>query len=291
MTSVVHSKWAGQQQEASVGTDSWRDPAKPILGLWRVALGALLAIVLLIGVNLYAVLQLHEVTTLSVELVSQRYPAIESAKWLITNLYTQLANEKKYLVVHDPWFLMEFRDQAEEFTQTLTVLQYQESSVEGRAILGETEQLYADYRALFRAYINQQRLAPRDTAHYEKNRDAVVARIAQQLQTYVGLHETRVSHGVPDVRLRSSQALILSQFTIMAILLASGAIGFAGFQIWRLLHRRQAPAIQACLGSVNTPADGETLSRPQADSMPAALAPRSWRPIRQEVQQIWKGAS
>lgn len=295
MANMVLSKGIEQRQEVSigtVGTAAWKLPERPIPVNWRVALGSLVVIVLLMGANLYAVLKLREVTTLSVELVSQRYPAIESAKWLLTNLYTQLTSEKKYLVVRDPWYLMEFRDEAEEFTQTLTVLQEQEPSPEGRALLVETGQLYAEYRALFRTHINQRAgLSPKGSAQYGMKRDAVVELIAQRLQAYIGLHETQVSHGVLDVRSRSAQAYTLTQLTIAAILLASGTAGIAGFRIWCLLRRRQDPSAQAGFGNVETAAVGETPAPlRKVNNMSTVLTPRTWRQMRQVAPQTWKEA-
>lgn len=288
MAKVVFPGETGARHETCDGAVSWKFQMPIPIG-WRVALGSFVVIVLLMGINLYAVLQLREVTTLSIELVSQRYPAIESAKWLLTNLYAQLASERKYLAVRDPWFLMEFRDEAEEFTQTLTVLQDHESSPEGRALLGEAEQLYAEYRAHFRTSLNQRGgLAPKETAHYEKKRDAVVTRVAQRLQAYVGLQERRVSRGVHDVSSRSAQAHTLTQLTITAILLALGAAGIAGFS---LLRRRQDPVAQAGHGSVETAADGAApATLREANTMSTVLIPRTWRQLRQAAPQIWKGA-
>jgi CHASE3 domain sensor protein len=290
MASVVLPKGAEQRQEAFIGTAAWKLSENPIPIDWRMALGSLVAIVLLMGANLYAIVKLREVSTLSIELVSQRYPAIESAKWLLTNLYTQLTSEKKYLVVRDPWYLMEFRDEAEEFTQTLTVLQDQESSPEGRALLGEAERLYAEYRTLFRTHINQQAgLALKGAAQYGMKRDAVVALIAQRFQAYIGLHETQVSLGVQNVRSRSAQVNTLTQFTITAILLASGAAGVAGFRLWRLLRRRQDPATQAGFGKVEPTADGEApVTLREVNNRSTVLTNRTWLQLRQAAPQIWK---
>ncbi|MGH7227791.1 MAG: CHASE3 domain-containing protein, partial [Nitrospiraceae bacterium] len=71
---------------------------------WRLALGSLAIIVVMAGVNLYALIQLRQLSAVSTELVSYRYPAIETAKRLLNGLYTQLQSEKKYLAVRDPTF-------------------------------------------------------------------------------------------------------------------------------------------------------------------------------------------
>ena len=50
---------------------------------WRLALGSLAIIVVMAGVNLYALIQLRQLAAVSTELVSYRYPAIETAKRLL----------------------------------------------------------------------------------------------------------------------------------------------------------------------------------------------------------------
>ena len=46
------------------------------------------------GVNLYALFQLRQLTALSANMATRHYPAIESAKRLLTVLYAQLNSEK-----------------------------------------------------------------------------------------------------------------------------------------------------------------------------------------------------
>ena len=64
---------------------------------WRIILTSLVIIVVMAGVNLYALFQLRQLTALSANMVTLHYPAIESAKHLLTVLYAQLNSEKKYL--------------------------------------------------------------------------------------------------------------------------------------------------------------------------------------------------
>ena len=62
---------------------------------WRIILTSLVIIVVMAGVNLYALFQLRQLTALSANMVTLHYPAIESAKHLLTVLYAQLNSEKK----------------------------------------------------------------------------------------------------------------------------------------------------------------------------------------------------
>ena len=68
---------------------------------WRSALGYLTVIALVVGVNLYMLNQLRVLTELGAELVTHHFPAVETAKRLISSLYTQLKSDKQYLVLRD----------------------------------------------------------------------------------------------------------------------------------------------------------------------------------------------
>ena len=74
------------------------------------------------GVNLYALLHLRQLTALSTQLVSYHYPAIEGAKRLVSSLYAQLRNEKKYLAVRNGEFVTYFREESDEFRRSLATL-------------------------------------------------------------------------------------------------------------------------------------------------------------------------
>src|SRR5712692_11635707 len=117
---------------------------------WRLALSCLAIIAVMAGVNFYALSQLRQLTVLSSELVSYHYPAIDTAKHLLTSLMTQLRSEKKYLAVPDPIFLSDFDGEAEEFRRTLAALLEQESVADTQRLLKGLERLHQEYETLFR---------------------------------------------------------------------------------------------------------------------------------------------
>jgi two-component system, NtrC family, sensor histidine kinase GlrK len=260
MGKLAFFRRTGERRGTNREAAPWELSEKPLPGIWRLVLGSVVLMVLMASVSLYGFLQLRQVTTLSLELVSDRYPAIESAKWLLTSLYTQLTNEKKYLVTRDPWFLMEFNEEAEEFRRTLTTLQNQEHSPDGRKFLDEAEQLYTDYRDFFRTHVNRQ-AGPsfREAAAYERKRDVAIALIEHRLQDYVGLQETWVSNGVTDVRARTAQAF--TQLTIAALLLALGMAGVVYFSVLYLLRYRQDLRARFSSGSMDTAEESQASPR------------------------------
>src|SRR5437660_11982073 len=94
-------------QRLSVAERSGRSSVKLSI-FWRLALSSLAIIIVVAGVNFYALSQLRQLTALSTELVSYHYPSIDTAKRLLANLYTELGSEKKYLAVRDLEFVMDF---------------------------------------------------------------------------------------------------------------------------------------------------------------------------------------
>jgi two-component system sensor histidine kinase GlrK len=116
---------------------------------WRIVLTSLVIIVVMAGVNLYALFQLRQLTALSANMAIHHYPAIESAKRLLTVLYAQLNSEKKYLAVRDATFLQHFDEEVDEFHRGLQMLETQELTPQGIQLLDETKHLQQDRLALF----------------------------------------------------------------------------------------------------------------------------------------------
>jgi two-component system sensor histidine kinase GlrK len=187
---------------------------------WRLTIGFLAIIVLVSGVNLFALHQIRQITEFSNALVSTHYPAIDTAKWLIDSLYAQIRNEKKYLAVRDDVFLKHFDNDAREFQHTLEALLQQEASPDGQSALKEIETLHDDYRILFHT---EARLEPVRTQkmskEYESQRDAIVTSMTKHLESFADLHEASISTVVTDARRRSEQAgVVTKQLVIYSIL-------------------------------------------------------------------------
>ena len=208
---------------------------------WRLALGSLAIITVLAGVNIYALVQLRQLTALSTRLVSYHYPAIETAQRLHASLYAQLKSEKKYSALHDAVFLKDFDDEAEEFRRTLRSLRAQETATDAQKQLEDTERLHAEYQFLFRGEGGGTTAAPpKPGAGYLARRDALLAGTASTLDSYIGMHEARVSSVVSDSRARSARAEgIMQQLVIVAILVGLGLASVASYSILRPLRRVQ----------------------------------------------------
>ena len=106
---------------------------------WRLVLTCLVIIVVMGGVNLYALFQLRQLTAISTEMASFHYPAVEAAKRLQESLFAQLNSEKKYLATKDGTFLTNYNEEVEEFERNLQHLRGRESASQAFTLLQKTE--------------------------------------------------------------------------------------------------------------------------------------------------------
>ena len=127
---------------------------------WRIVLTSLLIIVVMAGVNFYALFQLRQLSALSTTLASQHYPAIEQAKHVQAVAFNQLNSEKKYLAVRDPTFLQHFDEEVEEFHRGIENLLRQDTSPEGRQLLEQALRYQQDRLALFHAELENAASTP-----------------------------------------------------------------------------------------------------------------------------------
>ncbi len=209
---------------------------------WRSALGYLTIIVLVVGVNLYVLSQLRVLTDLGAELVIHHFPAVETAKRLISSLYAQLKSDKQYLVLRDTVLLKEFLEEADNFRKTLKALQEQEESPKTKELLKKTKRLHEELHTLFLSEgVEQTDRSVVSTASYESRRDALVDSMTKTINVYITLQESSIGGILRDTHVRSVQAVDISrQLMIMALLLGLGLAGVASYSILRPLRRVQS---------------------------------------------------
>lgn len=225
---------------------------------WRSALGSLAIIVVLAGVNFYALNQLRSLASLSTELVAYRYPAIEGANRLVDILNSQLRSEQKFLVVRDSVFVRDFDEGTEEFRRTVMTLINRETSPDEVALLKEVDRLHAEYETLFHDDADLKIVASPQLSYelHEKQRLPLVGRMTQALEAYSGFHQARVSTGVSESSNRAEQAeAITQQLVILALLLGLGLAMIASYGIMRPLRRLQESITQIGQGNFSAVVD------------------------------------
>ena len=209
---------------------------------WRLALGYLTILALVIGVNLYILNQFRALTELGAELATHHFPAVETAKQLITSLYAQLKSDKQYLVLRDTTLLKDFLQEAENFRKTLKALEDQESVGTTREALQKVKALHEEFHTLFLSVgVEQADRTPLAVANYERQRDALLDAMTQAINGYISAQESSVGAILRDSHLRSVQAqAITQQLLLMALVLGLGLAGIASYSILRPLRRVNA---------------------------------------------------
>ncbi len=209
---------------------------------WRLALGYVTILALVIGVNLYILNQFRTLTDLGAELATHHFPAVETAKQLISSLYVQLKSDKQYLVLRDTTLLKDFLQEAENFRKTLTVLEDQESVDGTRHPLQQVKTLHDEFHTMF-LNVGVER-ADRSTdaiADYELNRDSLIDRMTKAINSYISSQEASIGAILRDAHFRSVQAQeITQQLLLMALVLGLGLAGIASYSILRPLRRVKA---------------------------------------------------
>lgn len=221
---------------------------------WRIVMTSLIIIVVMAGVNLYALFQLRQLTALSANMATQHYPAIESAKRLLIVLYAQLNSEKKYLAVRDATFLEHFDEEVDEFHRGLQILEMQELTPQGKQLLEETKHLQQERLTIFHTElengVSSSVALPPD---YEGRRDALMDRMSVTLQQFINLHETGINAGVTRSRESSAQAeAVTEQLVLLALVFGIALAGFASYTILRPLRQLQSHIKQIGQGDFRT---------------------------------------
>jgi two-component system sensor histidine kinase GlrK len=209
---------------------------------WRIVLTSLLIIVVMAGVNFYALFQLRQLSAMSTTLVSEHYPAIEQAKRIQAVAFNQLNSEKKYLAVRDPTFLEHFDEEVEEYHRGIETLLRQETSPEGRQILEQARRFQQDRLSLFHTELEHTSATPGlISPDYESRRNELMDHMTATLDHYVDFHEAAISAGVSRSRESSAQAeAITEQLVLLALLFGIGLAGIASYTILRPLRQLQA---------------------------------------------------
>ena len=207
------------------------------------------------GVNLYALFQLRQLTAMSANMVTLHYPAIESAKHLLTVLYAQLNSEKKYMVVRDETFLRHFDEEVEEFHRGLQTLETQELTPEGSQLLKDIKHMQQERLTILHEKLERKASSPAPlSGNYEGRRDALMERISATLQEFISLHESGISVGVSRSRESSAQAeAVTEQLVLLALVFGITLAGFASYTILRPLRQLQSHIKQIGQGNFRTP--------------------------------------
>lgn len=207
----------------------------------RLTIGFLAIILIMASVSLFALYQIRQIIDQSTSLVAHHYPAIDTAKWLLANIYAQERSDREYLAVGDHVFLKKFNEETEEFRRTIASLKDQDGSEASRQFLIEAASLQEQYALLFHRHVKSKASRPyQKPADYESRRKALIGEISSALQSALNIHEALVAEALKDSLQRSQQANRLTTYLgVAAVILGIGFAGVATYTILAPLRRLQ----------------------------------------------------
>ena len=226
---------------------------------FRLALGYLTIIGLVIAVNWYILNQLRMLSDLGTELVSYSYPAVETSKRLLNSLLVQLKSDKQYLVLRDTGILKDFLQEANQFSKTVTSLKEQEHSNEGHRFLDDIFQKHDQLQTLFlNEGVERANRIQHSLEDYEQKRDGLIDQISKTIQAYIYLHEQHINEILTNSHERAKQAEnITRQLMMAAVLLGIGMAAIASFSILRPLRQVQTQIRKIGQGQYRASIQGE----------------------------------
>jgi two-component system sensor histidine kinase GlrK len=207
----------------------------------RLTIGFLAIILVMASVSMFALYQIRQIIDQSTSLVAHHYPAIDTAKWLLANIYAQERSDREYLAVGDPVFLEKFNEEADEFRRTVASLKDQDGSQDSRQFLITAEAVQEKYTVLFHRYAVLKASTPRQKlSEYESRRKALISEIASALQSSLEIHEALVAEALKDSLQRSQQAeRLTTTLGLGAVILGIGFAAVATYTILAPLRRLQ----------------------------------------------------
>lgn len=217
------------------------DQAVRLSIFWRLTIGFLAIVALMSAVCAFALYQIRQIVDQSTTLVSEHYPAIDSAKWLLSSIYAQERSDRQYLAVGDHVFLKKFNEEAKEFDAAIASLQDRERSTESRQLLHDVEAVHAQYTKLFLRYAGSKAAGSQGgAAQYDGRRAALIGHMTTGLQASLNIHERMVSAAMKDSLLRSQHAERLTTLLVcVAVVLGLGLVALCTYTILSPLRRLQ----------------------------------------------------
>ncbi|HOT69633.1 MAG TPA: ATP-binding protein [Candidatus Saccharicenans sp.] len=121
---------------------------------WRMTLGYLVVIFLVVAISAYSILSLNKINRLGSSILSIDEQVIDLEKKMADSLLAQAQNEQKYLVTHDESYLNLYLSQRQAFTENFARLAPLLTSPEELTLKEKIQELFALYSSRVEELIN-----------------------------------------------------------------------------------------------------------------------------------------
>ena len=121
---------------------------------WRMTLGYLVVIFLVVAISAYSILSLNKINRLGSSILSIDEQVIDLEKKMADSLLAQAQNEQKYLVTHDESYLNLYLSQRQAFTENFARLAPLLTSPEELTLKEKIQELFALYSSRVEELLN-----------------------------------------------------------------------------------------------------------------------------------------
>ena len=211
---------------------------------WRMILGYLVVIFLVVAISAYSILSLNKINRLANSILSIDQQVIDIEKKMTDSLLAQAQNEQKYFVTRDESYLNLYLSQQQAFAEHFSQLAPLLSSAEEIALKDRIRELFSSYSSrlplipsspsslLSPSSIDKQTSRPATTGSSSPNPVAAedskttIDELTSSLEKLIGLRQLMINQKMEQLRQMGNQASLITQIFVVASLVLCLILAF-----------------------------------------------------------------
>jgi len=216
---------------------------------WRMILGYLVVIFLVVAISAYSILSLNKINRLANSILSIDQQVIDIEKKMTDSLLAQAQNEQKYFVTRDESYLNLYLSQQQAFAEHFSQLAPLLSSAEEIALKDRIRELFSSYSSrlplipsspsslLSPSSIDKQTGQPATTSSSTTSSSAAssvaaedskttIDELTSSLEKLIGLRQSMINQKMEQLRQMGNQASLITQIFVVASLVLCLILAF-----------------------------------------------------------------
>jgi len=197
---------------------------------WRMILGYLVVIFLVVAISAYSILSLNKINRLANSILSIDQQVIDIEKKMTDSLLAQAQNEQKYFVTRDESYLNLYLSQQQAFAEHFSQLAPLLSSAEEIALKDRIRELFSSYSSRLPlipsspsslpspSSIDKQTSRPAATGSFSaspvaaEDSKTTIDELTSSLEKLIGLRQSMINQKMEQLRQMGNQASLITRF-------------------------------------------------------------------------------
>jgi len=211
---------------------------------WRMILGYLVVIFLVVAISAYSILSLNKINRLANSILSIDQQVIDIEKRMTDSLLAQAQNEQKYFVTRDESYLNLYLSQQQAFAEHFSQLAPLLSSAEELALKDRIRELFSSYSSRLPlipsspssppspSSIDKQTSRPAATGSFTtspvaaEDSKTTIDELTSSLEKLIGLRQSMINQKMEQLRQMGNQASLITQIFVVASLVLCLILAF-----------------------------------------------------------------